>query len=136
MERINKECKTAFSGKDKIISASARNLLQNHPWPGNIREMLNTLTRAYIWSAGEVIQGADIRDALLPVPIENSGFENILSKPITQGVDLPAIMQTVAAHYLGEALKESNGNKAKASILLNITNYQTLTNWMKKYGVE
>ena len=136
MKRINKESKIVPTETDKIVSASARNLMQKHSWPGNIREMLNTLTRAYIWTAGEVIQDADIREALLPNPTGHKVSGDILGKPVSMGVDLPVIMQTVAAHYLKDALKETRGNKAKATELLNLSSYQTLTNWMKKYSVE
>jgi DNA-binding NtrC family response regulator len=136
MERINRECQVDGAEQNKIISASARNILQRHPWPGNIREMLNTLTRAYIWSSQKTIGETDIQEAILPTLPDSSGFESILGKPVSQGVDLPAIMQTVAAHYLEQALRETRGNKAKATRLLCLSNYQTLTNWMKKYGID
>jgi len=136
LKRINNECKNSSSEKDKIFSASARNIMQNHSWPGNIREMINTMTRAYIWTAGEVIQEEDIREALLPFPLGDRGPDEILGRQVAHGVDLPAIMQTVASHYLKEAIEISHGNKSNATKLLNLSNYQTLTNWLKKYKVE
>ena len=37
---------------NKKISVAAKNLLLQHAWPGNIRELLNTLQRAAVWSGG------------------------------------------------------------------------------------
>lgn len=136
LQRINEESRLLPTNEDKNISASARNLLLNHSWPGNIREMINTITRSCIWSPETVIQENDVREALLPEPSEHNISDNILGKPVSQGIDLPEIMQTVATHYLREALQETRGNKANATKLLNLSNYQTLTNWLKKYGLE
>jgi len=136
MERINIESQESYNGKHKIISVSAKNLLLRHHWPGNIREMINTLTRATVWSAGEIIQEEDIQDALLPVPVDNMTSDSILNKPIAQGIDLPAIIQKVATHYLEKGMNITHGNKAKATKLLGLPNYQTLTNWLKKYEIE
>ncbi|RMG80394.1 MAG: hypothetical protein D6707_06490, partial [Bacteroidetes bacterium] len=33
-------------------------------------------------------------------------------------------------------LAEAGGNKSKAADLLGLKNYQTLNNWMQKYGIE
>jgi transcriptional regulator with PAS, ATPase and Fis domain len=50
--------------------------------------------------------------------------------------NLPSVMQGMANHYLKRALSETNGNKTKAAEILGLSNYQTLSNWMKKYGLE
>ena len=42
-----------FPDFHKELSVTARKLLIQHPWPGNVREMLNTLRRAAVWSGGE-----------------------------------------------------------------------------------
>ncbi len=136
MDRINRESKTGRPKNHKIISASAKNLLLQHPWPGNIREMINTLTRATIWSIGDVIQEIDIRESLLPVMTTQNSFDSILNKSTEQGIDLPAIIQSVASHYLNKGMEKTHGNKTKTAELLGLSSYQTLTNWLRKYGLE
>ena len=64
-------------------------------------------------------------------PLEADG---ILDRPIEDGFDLPEIMGDVARHYIDRALEESGGNKTKAAKLLGLNSYQTLTNWIEKYG--
>ncbi|MCG2749189.1 MAG: sigma 54-interacting transcriptional regulator [Desulfobulbaceae bacterium] len=136
LEQINKESGNEPGYKQKRISAAARNLLLQHSWPGNVRELQNTLTRAAVWSVDEELGEEDIREALLPVPAAGKGKEMILNQPLGQGIDLPGIMKTVAVHYLERGLAEAHGNKTKAAEILGLPSYQTLTNWLKKYGLE
>lgn len=136
LERINqKECATEPGWKHKKISASARNILLRHSWPGNIRELQNTLTRAAVWSTDDELGEDDIRHALLSVPTAGAGKATILNQSLDQGVNLPEIMKTVAVHYLERGLVEARGNKTKAAKILGLPSYQTLTNWLSKYGV-
>lgn len=136
MELINKESYEDPGYKHKKISASARNLMLQHSWPGNVRELQNTLTRAAVWSAGRTIGEEDIQEALLPIMASGKNKDLILNQPLSDGIDLPEIMKTVAVHYLKRGLSETHGNKTKASEILGLPSYQTLTNWLKKYGLE
>ena len=105
-----------------------------HAWPGNVRELQNTLTRAAIWSSGTTIDLEDIREALLPMV--QPGDDGLLGKPLDDGINLLDLMEKLAQHYLKRALAEVNGNKTKAAGLLGFSNYQTFTNWLKKYRVN
>jgi DNA-binding NtrC family response regulator len=136
LDRINEQSKNEPGHIHKKISVNAKNILLQHSWPGNVRELQNTLTRAAVWSAGDVLDEVDIREALLPIPTAGRGEEAILNRPVSQGINLPEIMKTVAVHYLEKGLSETHGNKTKTSEILGLPSYQTLTNWMKKYGVE
>jgi len=136
LDRINKESSSEPGYKKKKVSASARNLLLRHSWPGNVRELQNTLTRAAVWSLDEELGEEDIREALLPVPVSSKGKNDILNQPLTHGINLPSIIHTVAVHYLERALEQNNGNKTKTAKMLGLSSYQTLTNWLKKYGLE
>lgn len=137
LEKINRESESEPGYKHKKISVSARNLLLRHPWPGNVRELQNTLTRAAIWSIDEELIEQDIREALLPIPAKTRiDEETILNRPFTRGFSLPEIIKTVAVHYLERGLAEHHGNKTIAAKTLGLPSYQTLTNWLKKYGLE
>ncbi len=118
----------------KKISVSARNLLLCHPWPGNVRELLNTLRRAAVWTTGDTIQADDVREALFPVALQPS--EHVLNRSIADGFNIQEVMAEVARHYLQRGMEEVSGNKSKAAKILGLPNYQTLTNWLKKYGLE
>lgn len=122
-----------FMSADGIrrLSAGARNLLLQHHWPGNIRELVNTLRRAAIWSDGETITVQDMSDAMIKSP-RNS--ETILGRPLLEGFDLGELMASVARHYLERALIQAEGNHTEAARLVGLSSYQTFNNWLTKYS--
>jgi len=135
LDQINRESESEPGFAHKNLSANARNLLLSHLWPGNVRELLNTLRRAAIWSDGVTITVDDVREAL--IYFESGEKDNkILDRPLEQGFNLTALIATVAKHYLARALDQAAGNKTRAAELLGLPSYQTLTNWLRKYGVR
>lgn len=136
LEGINKKFEDRHGWRHKKLSAGARNLMHQHPWPGNIRELYNTLSRAAILIAGETIEIDDIREALFPVSSSQKDHEKTLNRSLGNGFSLPDVLSDVARHYLKRAVSESKGNKTKIASLVGLANYQTVSNWMKKYGIE
>jgi transcriptional regulator with PAS, ATPase and Fis domain len=134
LEQVNKVVKTAGI-KHKKISVSAKNFMLQHSWSGNVRELLNTLQRAAIWTDGDTIDLETIKNAILIPPKQHQGNADILGNSIEHGVDLEALMAEVAKHYLKLALDHTHNNKSKAAQLLGLGSYQTLKNWLDKYGV-
>lgn len=136
LDRFNAESSADPAWQQKSLAPSARNLLQRHSWPGNIRELANTLTRAAVWSHRSTITEHDIAEALLELPMPTASSDGILNRPIEAGVDLPVLLEEVARHYLHRALETTAGNKSRAANLVGLSSYQTFSNWMQKYGVE
>ncbi|MBN1865420.1 MAG: sigma 54-interacting transcriptional regulator [Victivallales bacterium] len=118
--------------KDKKCAPGARTILLSHKWPGNFRELENTMTRAVIWSSSDIISEADVRSAMLDFPMNRKTAPTM--KKIGEGVDLQAKISELAVNYIEQALKESNGNKSRAAEMLGLSNYQTLDNWRTKYA--
>jgi len=134
LAQINEDSVDEPGYKYKKISSAAKNLMLQHTWPGNVRELQNTLRRVAIWSSGTTIGLEDIRDAMLPTT--QTGDDGLLGKPLGDGINLLDLMEKLAQHYLKRALAEVNGSKTKAAELLGFSNYQTFTNWLKKYRVK
>lgn len=118
---------------DKKISAEAKNLILQHPWRGNVRELQSTLLRAALWCSGSLIAAHDIEQALFKLPHEQA---DVLAIDVAQGIDLQKIISEVAGHYLRKALAITGNNKTRAASLLGLKSQQTLSNWMDKYGIE
>ena len=68
---VNREGREQPGFVEKELSTGARNLLLAHPWPRNVRELQNTLGRAASWTPEATLKMEDIRDALLPVAVDN-----------------------------------------------------------------
>lgn len=119
----------------KKISPSAKNIMLQHSWPGNIRELLNTLQRAAVWSDDEVIGVEAIKDAIQISPRAVPVGDSILNRPVESGLELESVMAQVARHYIERALVHTHNNKTQAAKLLGFGNYQTFSNWMARYGV-
>jgi len=133
LEGINAEAATQPGYKHKNLDVSARNLLVQHSWPGNVRELHNTLLRASIWAVGDKITAQDVAESLAVTVAPK--VETILGRPLDQAISLPDIIANVARHYLERAMAQTRGNKSEAARLLGIGSYQTLSNWLQKYGI-
>ena len=135
LETINAQSASEPGYRRKRLSAGAKNFLIQQSWPGNLRELENTLRRAAVWSDGDEITEADTWDALLSLPDRARAGNAIIGRPIEEGVDLQEIIGEVARHYIKRAIEQSEGNKSMAAKLVGLPSHQTLSNWMTKYGV-
>ncbi len=133
LDVINQEMAAQPGNQHKNISVEARKLLSRQPWPGNVRQLYHTLVRAAIWADHETLDEADIQAALLRRASKTDG---ILGRDVSQGIDINEVLSEVARHYLPRALAITAGNKTRAAELLGLSNYQTLNNWLQRYGIE
>lgn len=134
LAHVNTELETG-SEKPLQLSPGARALLLAHNWPGNVRELLNTLHRVAAWCEDTTISTDEMREAILPARTLKSEPSND-NTPLADGFRLPDILTEVSKKYLDQGMKQAGGNKTKAAKLLGLPNYQTLDNWLKKYGVD
>jgi len=136
LAQANESAKDEPGYTHKKLSASAKNLIIGHSWPGNVRELQNTIRRATLFADGDEITGEDMAHAIRPVPISVVPDDGILNGDLDQGIEIEEKLSAVARHYLPRAMEKTGGNKAKAAKLLGLNSAQTLSNWLKKYGVR
>ena len=130
VEQINTENEGQPGYKRKEISASAKNIILNHSWPGNIRELQNTLRRAMVWADDDTLTRRDIEEALLPAFEKRD--EGILNRPLDGGFSLENLLGEVARHYIQRAEEESK-NRTEAAKRLGFSSRQTFDNWKEKH---
>lgn len=133
MEMINRDSAFAPEWQEKHLSVEAKEFLQAQEWPGNIRELYHTLTRAAVWGRHAELAVHDIRDNLLAGSPSKAGAA---LPPLGQGIDLDKLLEETERHYLQQAMEKSGGKKKKAAAMLGIRNYQTLAHRVKKYGFQ
>jgi DNA-binding NtrC family response regulator len=123
--RINKNFETQEPGfQHKLISDSAIEFVKKHPWPGNVRQLYNTLMQAAVMTDDPVIDRRDVADALAEVPGKTTA--NLLDAPLGDGFSLEEHLEKIQRHYLRRAMEASGGVKKRAADLLGYRNYQTL----------
>ncbi len=131
LDIANIELKKSVKG----FSKAALNMLFDYNWPGNVRQLRSTIRRATLL-ADDVIAEKDFE--LQRVPVPGLAFTPKVQGMPWKGMTLRKIVQqTVAAverEVIGEALKYTGGNKAKAARLLGI-DYKTMHEKAKKMGI-
>ena len=133
LTEINEEFYNQKGWINKSMSSSGRKVIKAYSWPGNVRELVNTLMRVALWCDGSIITSKDIESALLGT---NESKISVLEKSLGNGFDLEELLGEVAVSYMGRAMEETRGNKSLAADLLGFKNYQTLSNWLKRYGMD
>jgi DNA-binding NtrC family response regulator len=128
INKYSAELKTS----SKKISKEASEMLISYPWKGNVRELENCIERAIILCDGDTIlpehmalnQKLSVEYSLKNLPAE--GPLEDTAREATKIVETQRIVR---------ALKETRGNKSKASELLQVS-YKTLLTKIKEYGIE
>jgi len=128
---INKYC-LELKTSQKSISKDALDILMNYHWKGNVRELENTIERAIILCDGDIIKTEHI------VLSQRSEFGSAGQLPLSGGTleDVAKRALKIAeTQRIVEALRQTKGNKSKASELLRVS-YKTLLTKIKEYGIE
>ena len=101
---------THLLGLEWKIDADARAALVNYGWPGNVRQLMNTLDRATVLADNNTITIDDLPSELL------DGSVDVVRKVTPETSRLDEIEK---AHIV-EILERENGNKARAARALGI----------------
>ena len=115
-----------YERKVRGVDEAALRHLVAHDWPGNVRQLRNTLERAVISCAGELITPADLPSEAGP----GSGEEPRASATLPVGVKLKDVEREVILKTLASV----GNNKTRAADVLGIS-LKTLHNKLNRYGV-
>jgi len=132
LDQINKDAESQPGYKSKTISQEGKKLISARRWPGNIRELWNTLLRASIWSDGDEITAEHLQRSL----INREAGKRHMDIDVSSGVDINQILDETKSYLINAALEDTGGQKKKAAKLLGLANHQTLTNWMEKLNIQ
>ena len=120
------EFNAKYEKQIRAVDDATQQVLMSHPWPGNIRELRNTIERAVILCEGDVIAPRHLPPgftaATAPTPSDSS-----VSFPIgttVEEAEKQLILRTLAS--VGQ-------NKARAAAILGVS-IKTLHNKLHRYG--
>lgn len=131
LTKLNIENTGRFWSENKKFTPKAINLLLNHRWMGNIRELQSTILRSAVLSNFSSISDKDVNQSIFVSEIKTDN--SLLNRPLGNNFNLPKLIEEVAKHYLQRALLESNQNRTEAAKLVGLASYQTFNNWLEKY---
>ena len=107
-------------------------MLIQRDWPANTRELENSLKRAAVWSSDDIINEADIWDAVFETPPTTGALHEILDIRLEDGIDLKAKLGEIADHLIDRAIEHEGENRSNAAKLLGFESYQAFAYWAKR----
>ena len=113
-----------FVGEDHELDDDARSAMESYAWPGNIRQLINTIKRAKIL-ADEAITMED-----LPAEFELPHAARTFTSGAAEG-SLVALQR----EHIKEVLEKENGNKSAAARTLGVER-RKLYRMLKQLGIE
>lgn len=120
-----------------VLSEGAKDQLRNYSWEGNVRQLRNFCERLVIVADAMEITGSDIKEQLAVMGMASydnqDKYQNIQDiEEISENVNNIKEAERIS---ICNALKETKGNREKASKLLGISK-STLWRKMKEYNIS
>jgi two-component system response regulator AtoC len=125
------------------LAAGVMGKLATYSFPGNIRELENTLERAIIYCEGNVIREGDIdlhkgREPVVGPAVSDTPAVAPVASPVgvgeagVAGADLS--MDDIEKKAILDALAKCNGNRTRAAEMLGLSR-KTILNKLKSWGL-
>lgn len=124
LDRVNATLK-----RPKRLSPDALRRLQQHAWPGNVRDLENVIERSVRLARQEVLEADDL---MIGEPIASTDSLDALPEP-QEGFSLEGYLTSARKQLLLRALETAKGNQSEAARLLGITP-QAVHKFLRKEG--
>jgi DNA-binding NtrC family response regulator len=118
LDKIQKEGSGTRRPANLTVSQNAMRRLMAYPWPGNVRQLENSIERAVAFSGGR----AQIDEGDLPTEIQQSQ-EAAIPSAVTlpeDGLDLDSLIGSIERELIERSLERTGGNKGQAAKLLGL----------------
>jgi DNA-binding NtrC family response regulator len=113
------------TGRQIELSSGAVDVLLAYDWPGNVRQLENTVERIVLFSRGSVVDPDDI-----PAVLQNARRDT----PAGLFEDLPSL-EEVERRYLEHVLQAVGRNRTRAADVLGIDR-RTLYRMAERFGIK
>ena len=117
----------------KAISPEAMELLLQHRWPGNIRELENAIERATVTSRDDVIRPENLPAEILKPSRPRYQLPVDLKRPLTE--QLAELTSAFEERYLRRALKRTRGHIGRTAHLTGLSR-RTITDKIALYQID
>ncbi len=117
----------------KTIAPEAMELLLQHRWPGNIRELENAVERACVTSRDDVIRPENLPAEILKPSRPRYQLPVDLKRPLTE--QLAELTAAFEERYLRRALKRTRGHIGRTAHLTGLSR-RTITDKIALYQID
>jgi DNA-binding NtrC family response regulator len=106
-------------GEPSRITEAAMQALLDYDWPGNVRQLENTIERAVVMAQGGLVSTEHL---LLtdPPPATDHALQQALDRLLSQGAPLATILTDLRARLVALALERHQGDRAATARALGI----------------
>ena len=115
------------------FAAEALQLLEQYPWPGNIRELENAVVRAAALSDG-TIRAQDLPERVRQHEPEQQEKESEHKEAVGETVEWVSLAE-MEARYVTRVLQHTRGNKQAAARVLGVDR-KTLDRMIKRHQIQ
>jgi two-component system, NtrC family, response regulator PilR len=113
------------------IGSRSLDRLQHYDWPGNVRQLENTIERSVALESGDELN-ADVPLERAKNHANGSGNGNGQVAVPAEGIDMESYVADIEKNMLLEALRKSGGVQTRAAEMLKLS-YRSFRHLMKKY---
>ncbi len=125
--------------QNKQLTPEALRLILEYPWPGNIRELENSIERAFVLSKGAVIKETDLSPEINANQNDlkaQAHHQNIRKISIPRdGINIDEYLQDLEKAFYEEAVRMKDGNREAAARLLKIKPHTFRKRAKEKFGL-
>jgi two-component system response regulator PilR (NtrC family) len=120
------------------VSPESFSLLSTYEWPGNVRQLENTIERAVALETGETlnvqvpVERSRARAAAAGVGADTVSVAVPAGAVLPEGMDMEKYVAEIERSLLKSALQQSSGVQTRAADVLRIS-YRSFRHLMKKY---
>lgn len=125
---------TLYRVPPRSFSADALEALCSWPWPGNVRQLENTVERLLLLGTGPLIDLGDLPEEFDKI-VEPGGPPDSAGEAPRSGMGLVDQVENLEHRLIAEALAAANGNQSEAARQLGI-HERTLRYKMKKMSIS
>ena len=136
IDKFNRSMNKGIRG----VSSLVEGLFQQYRWPGNIRELQNTIEGAFATAQGDTLVVEDVQDIFLaaaggdePAPESPAPLPRAAADPLAEGFSLTEAMDRYEKELIQRALAQS-GSVSDAARRLGVSR-QNLKYKLQKYGL-
>ncbi len=132
MQQLNRELKKSFAG----LTPAAAELLQNYPWPGNIRELRNVIERMMILSRETEIGEDDLPEEIRDHHEEPDAPVVLSQYDVSPTGDQFVTLKELEERYIQNVLSVTGQNKTHAARILGIHPTSLLRRLKKNHDLD